>query len=115
MKWHECVTARAVHAGDHLERVRWPAGSDFNCEPAQFTISDVTGGIGWLWTWPGDWAVNQALDSPDIAQFFEWDGTPFVGTAFSWLLSPALAFLLILALASIADALTKAFPKRGSK
>lgn len=110
LDWKECVTVRAIQIGDHLERLRWPTGNDFNCDPAQFTISDLSGGFAWLWTWPGDWLINQIMDKPEVARFFEWDGTPFAGTILSWLVTPLLGFMALAVLVGALDSFQKALP-----
>lgn len=54
------------HFGE--SRFQWPAGgwADFNCQPG-ISISDITGGIAWIWTYPGDWILR----TPEIGNFLE--------------------------------------------
>lgn len=65
MNWVECSKFRES-LGE--SRFSWPANgwADFNCQEG-VTLSDVTGGLRWLWTYPGDWLLRL----PGLNRFFE--------------------------------------------
>jgi len=53
MNWKECVNL--LERYDLGDRFTWPPNAlGFDCEVDAFTISDVWGGISWVWTLPGD-------------------------------------------------------------
>lgn len=58
MNWAQCseLGERVLHHS----RFQWPSNGweSFNCQDG-LTITDVTGGIAWLWTYPGDWILRQ--------------------------------------------------------
>lgn len=87
MTWAVCSVA--LEKLGLKSRFQWPEGgwADFNCE-AGTTVSDVTGGIAWIWTYPGDWLLR----SEKINQFFELEplhtggyASSAVGLVVSWL------------------------------
>lgn len=65
MNWIECSKLTEAFG---QSRFSWPeAGWEgFNCETG-LTISDITGGISWIGTYPGD----ALLRMPQINAFFE--------------------------------------------
>lgn len=78
-------------------RFQWPDGgwSDFNCQPG-ITISDVNGGIAWLWTYPGDFILR----TERVNSFFELDplhtggyGSASITLFFAWVFVTFLAGL----------------------
>ncbi|MFB9223009.1 hypothetical protein [Paracoccus cavernae] len=81
MKWAECA---ALSESLGHSRFLWPSGgiTEFNCEPG-FTLSDLTGAISWIWTYPGDFILRV----PSIASFLEVPSASIGG-----LLSSAITF-----------------------
>lgn len=108
--WRECAQAMYTLAG--RSRFSWPqeGSGGFNCSP-DFTISDLTGALRWLWTFPGD----LILTIKPLHQFFEIQG-PAVGHLFSYVFGFfffPVAFMLILyaavaALMSVSDTFGRA-------
>lgn len=66
MQWAECAKTSETAFGQ--SRFAWPESgwSGFNCEPG-LSISDITGGIAWLWTYPADYLLRL----PAVASFLE--------------------------------------------
>lgn len=89
MNWKECVAVN--ERWSIRSRLEWPPQSDggFNCSQ-QFTISEVTGAISWVWTWPGDWLLRRE----PIRSFFEVESQA-TGHLFSTLLGWLLILLLV--------------------
>lgn len=58
MNWQECSLLRE-NWDFPISRFQWPAEgwAGFNCEPT-LSISDITGGIAWLWTYPSDYLLR---------------------------------------------------------
>lgn len=74
MNWRDCVVHRETSEG--RSRFELPASDQggFDCEAA-FTISDVSGGLMWATTWPGDWVLSQE----PLRTFFEIEGPTAIG------------------------------------
>ena len=67
MNWKDCVRESELYG--IRSRFEWPVGegqSGFDCNPDAFTINDIWGAIGWIWTWPGD----LLLSLPKVQSFF---------------------------------------------
>ena len=80
MNWEECAALN--EASGALSRFDWPVGegkSGFDCNEA-FTFSDVTGAVGWLWTWPGDYL----LSLPWLQSFFGLGSETVIGNGWSY-------------------------------
>ena len=68
INWKECA---ALYEGFNVRsRFEWPLQhtGGFNCS-SEVTISELWGGISWVWTWPGDWLLRTG----PINSFFELD------------------------------------------
>ena len=95
MNWKECVGL--LERYDLGDRFTWPPNAlSFDCSKVDFTISDVSGGIAWVWTLPGDYVLSQE----PLRTFFEIDGSQAVGTVSSyiigWLLFSVLMYVMML-------------------
>ena len=68
MDWRECI--RFLEENGLHSRFSWPLDgwADFNCKPG-VTVSDITGGIAWIWTYPADALIRL----PAINTFLELD------------------------------------------
>jgi len=90
MNWKECVNL--LERYDLGDRFTWPPNAlGFDCEVDAFTISDVWGGISWVWTLPGDYALSQE----PFKTFFEIDGSAAMGTTASIVIGWVLFFVLM--------------------
>lgn len=92
MNWRECVQMH--ESWGTLSRFDWPLGTGrlgFDCDPSAFTISDVLGGLNWIWTWPGD----AFLGWQPVRTFFELGSAPVVGNGWSYVF-PFLAYFAFL-------------------
>ena len=89
MNWKECVNLLELYGvGD---RFTWPPDAmSFDCE-ADFTISDVWGGIAWVWTLPGDYVLSQE----PLRTFFEINGNQAIGTTASCIIGWLLFYFLL--------------------
>ncbi len=95
MNWKDCVRESELYG--IRSRFEWPVGegqSGFDCNPDAFTINDIWGAIGWIWTWPGDYL----LSLPKVQSFFETGTETVVGsgwsTALGWLLLMFMPFII---------------------
>ena len=90
MDWRECVDARLVTDG--TSRFKWPSEGHggFDCS-VNFTVSDVSGGIQWIVSWPGDFA----LSTEPLKTFFEIGGEAAVGATGSLILGYLLLVVLL--------------------
>ena len=86
MKWKECVSL--VERYDLYTRFDWPLTPGrlgFDCESV-FTINDIWGAIGWVWTYPGDLVLNNS----EVKTFFALPPETVVAsgwsTALGWLI-----------------------------
>ena len=58
MNWRDCI--RQNERLGIASRFDWPIGDGkpgFDCHDA-FTFDDVTGALGWIGTWPGDYFLS---------------------------------------------------------
>jgi hypothetical protein len=87
LSWDDCFKTMNYLAD--RGRFSWPqqGSGGFNCHP-DFTISDITGGVSWIITAPGDWLFS----NPKLVAFLELD-TPVVGHSASWVVGLLLAYL----------------------
>lgn len=100
MNWADCSkSAEAIFA---QSRFSWPTTGweGFNCETG-LTVTDVTGGIAWIWTYPGD----AILRLPAINSFFELSPHQ-TGGALSGVITLAMLWVAMIVLGGILDALT---------
>jgi len=89
MNWKEC--AQLMEGYSPGWRLTWPEHgfNEFDCN-ADFTASDVWGGISWLWTYPGDYLLSQE----PFRTFFEVEGVTAIGLTGSTVIGWALLVLL---------------------
>lgn len=99
MKWQECARLREV-AGIR-DRFTWPAAHDFNCEPG-FTVSDLTGALRWITSWPGDWLLSRE----PIRAFLELEGPSVTGHWLSSVVGMLGALVLMGVLGAVGDSLS---------
>mgnify|MGYP003133120368 CR=1 FL=1 len=98
MNWKECASRlEAILPGG---RFHWPGWNGFDCSQ-DFTISDVWGGISWIWTWPGDWILSRE----PLATFFEIEGSTAIGATGSTILG----FLILLIIVGLLGSLMEFF------
>lgn len=88
INWKECVAL--YESFSVRSRFEWPPQhtGGFNCY-SEVTISELWGGIAWMWTWPGDWLLRTG----QINRFFEL-GSNITGHWFSTLLGWVIFFYL---------------------
>ncbi|OWJ78725.1 hypothetical protein [Haematobacter genomosp. 1] len=97
MNWIECSQATERIYGH--SRFSWPVTGweGFNCEDG-ITISDLTGGIAWLWTLPGD----AILRYPPINEFLEMDAN-HTGGFLSGFITMALVWAALLVIGAFIE------------
>lgn len=100
MDWIECSEAQETLL--NVSRFSWPKSGwyGFNCEQG-LTVTDLTGGIAWLWTYPGD----AILRLPQINSFLELNPL-HTGGYLSAGITAVLAYGALLLLAGLVDELT---------
>ena len=93
MNWKECIELReSLNPGARFE---WPPGglTGFDCA-VPMTISDVWGGLSWVWTWPGDYILSME----PLRTFFEIQPPGPIGTLASTFLGWVIFVVLCMAL-----------------
>ena len=92
MNWKECIELReSLNPGARFE---WPPGglTGFDCA-VPMTISDVWGGLSWVWTWPGDYILSME----PLRTFFEIQPPGPIGTLASTFLGWVIFVVLCMA------------------
>jgi len=94
--WADCAK---INEGWGHSRFVWPTDgwAGFNCEPG-ITISDITGGISGLWTYPGDWLLRL----PKVGTFLELP-PDHTGGAFSSVIMFGICLLVALSVSAVLD------------
>ena len=71
----------------------------FACNTHAFTINDMSGVVGWLWTWPGDWF----LSNPKVQTFLEMEPRTIIGSGWSYLFGVLVLVYIAFIIALIQD------------
>lgn len=97
MNWAEC--SRASESIYGWSRFDWPPNglAGINCQDG-VTLSDITGALGWVWTYPSDYLLRL----PKVNMFLELDPLHTGGTL-SMVISGGIAFLGVCILAAALD------------